>query len=56
MASYRKAPQATDTFNDSISPKIGSFAWSSETFNTEGLMPFPSEPITIAQGSLNETS
>jgi len=55
-ASYKKAPQATDTLRDSISPKIGSLACSSAAFKTEGLIPRPSEPIIIAQGSFSEIS
>jgi hypothetical protein len=47
-ASYKNAPQATDTLSDPIVPNIGNFAFSSIIFKTDGLIPRSSEPITIA--------
>ena len=52
--SYKKTPQATDTFKEAISPCIGSFAVWSAIFITEFEIPFPSDPMIIAQGSLKE--
>ena len=49
-------PQATETFNDSIFPKMGSFTISLDKLRTDLLIPFCSDPITIATGLLKFTS
>jgi hypothetical protein len=54
--SYKKAPQATETFKDSIVPYIGNFAFSSTTFQPEGFTPRSSLPIIIATGTLKSIS
>ena len=54
--SYKKIPQATETFKDSILPYIGSLALKSTSLSIEGVIPFPSAPIIIAHESLKSTS
>ena len=54
--SYRKTPQATDTFKDSISPNNGSLALWSAALRMEGEIPRSSEPIMMAHGWLKGTS
>ena len=48
--SYKKTPQATETFNEFISPNKGIAALLSTRFKIDFDTPFPSEPKTTASG------
>ena len=54
--SYKKAPQATETFKELISPNRGKDALWSRMFSTEGEIPFSSDPIMIAKGWVRSKS
>ena len=54
-ASYKIAPQATETFRDCVFPVIGNFIFSSAWCRTSLEIPVSSFPITMAQGSEKST-